>query len=288
MMEQWLISHETVVIGVSFYGMLALVAVWESFSPAKPPTTSTPIRWLNNFALLALDNLFIRLVFPLLAVSLSFTAAKHGWGLFNLVSLPMWLMLLVSLIVLDFAAYVVHRLLHEVPWLWRLHKIHHADLDYDVTTALRFHPLEAPVTLGTKMVVVASLGIHPVAVITYEALFMGTAFINHGNIHLPKKLDYLLRPFIVTPDMHRIHHSIDLRESNSNFAGIFSVWDHLFGTYCKDPAAGQQGMIMGLAEYRDSRALNLPRLLVMPFLQPPSRIENIQAGNTLESDTQRS
>ena len=288
MIEQWLINHETAVIGFAFFGMLALVAVWESFLPAKPPTTSTPVRWLNNFALFALDNFFIRLVFPLLAVAFSFTVAKHGWGLFNLVSMPVWLMLPVTVIILDFSAYVVHRLLHEVPLLWRLHKIHHADLDYDLTTALRFHPLESPVTVGTTLLVVAALGASPVAVIIYEALYMGTAFINHGNIHLPQKLDYLLRPFIVTPDMHRIHHSIDVQESNSNFAGIFSVWDHLFGTYCKDPAAGQDGMVMGLAEYRDSRSLNLPQLLMMPFMRPPPRIDNIQAGNPLESDTQQS
>lgn len=286
--EQWLINHQTAVLGIAFYGMLALVALWESLKPAKSPTTSTPVRWLNNFALMILDNLIIRWVFPLLVVALSLTVAKHGWGLFNLFSLPLWLMLPATVIILDLAAYVVHRLLHRVSLLWRLHKIHHADLDYDLTTALRFHPLESLVTVGSTLLIVAALGAPPVAVITYQAMILSGGIIVHGNIHLPQKLDRVLRLCFVTPDMHRIHHSVDIREGNSNFAGIFSVWDRLFGTYIKNPAAGQDGMVIGLADYRDARLLNLHWLLIMPFTRQSPRDAAILAGVPLDSDTQRS
>ena len=286
MMEQWLVDHEMVIRGYVFYSLLIVLALWESLKPAKPPTTSTPLRWLNNFSLLVLDNILLRLVFPTLAVVFSVYITTRGFGLFNLLDLPFWLALPLTVIMLDLTAYVVHRLLHKVPWLWRLHKIHHADLDYDVTTGLRFHPLESLVTVGITLLVIAALGTPPVAVIIYEILFVSTALFNHGNIHLPLTLDRLLRTCVVTPDMHRIHHSTDTREGNSNFTGIFSVWDRLFGTYCKEPAAGQNGMVMGLAEYRDARSVNLHRLLIMPFISTsppdPSLSEGAtrQPGNT--------
>ena len=266
MMEQWLVDHEIVIRGYTFYSMLALMVLWESLKPAKPPTTSTPLRWLNNVALLVINNLLMRLVYPAFAVVFSVYIASRGFGLFNLLDMSLWLVLPLTVIMLDFAAYVVHWLLHKVPWLWRLHRIHHTDLDYDVTTGLRFHPLESAVTMGSQLLMIAVLGTQPVAVVVYEFLFVSTALFNHGNIHLPASLDRLLRTCIVTPDMHRIHHSIDTREGNSNFAGIFSVWDRMFGTYCKEPAAGQDGMVMGLAEYRDARSVNLHRLLIMPFV----------------------
>ena len=286
MMEQWLVDHEMVIRGYVFYSMLIVLALWESLKPAKPPTTSTPLRWLNNFALLVLDNILLRLVFPTLAVVFSVYITTRGFGLLNLLDLPFWLALPFTVIMLDLTAYVVHRLLHKVPWLWRLHKIHHADLDYDVTTGLRFHPLESLVTVGITLLVIAALGTPPVAVVIYEILVVSTALFNHGNIHLPLTLDRLLRTCVVTPDMHRIHHSTDTREGNSNFTGIFSVWDRLFGTYCKEPAAGQNGMVMGLAEYRDARSVNLHRLLIMPFINTsppdPSLSEGAtrQPGNT--------
>jgi sterol desaturase/sphingolipid hydroxylase (fatty acid hydroxylase superfamily) len=287
-MEQWLINHETAIGGYAFYGTLALVALWESLKPAKPPTTSTPVRWLNNIALVVLDNLVIRWVFPLLAVAFSILVADNGWGLFNAVSWPLWLMFPVTVLILDLTAYVFHRLLHTVPLLWRLHKVHHADLDYDITTALRFHPLESLVTVGSTLLAIAALGAPPVAVMTYQVLILSGGIIVHGNIHLPPKLDSALRLCIVTPDMHRIHHSVDFREGNSNFAGIFSVWDHLFGTYIKDPAAGKYGMVIGLADYMDARSLNLHRLLIMPFTRQTSRDAAMLAGAPFDSDRQRS
>ena len=280
MMEQWLVDHEMVIRGYVFYSLLIVLALWESLKPAKPPTTSTPLRWLNNFSLLVLDNILLRLVFPTLAVVFSVYITTRGFGLFNLLDLPFWLALPLTVIMLDLTAYVVHRLLHKVPWLWRLHKIHHADLDYDVTTGLRFHPLESLVTVGITLLVIAALGTPPVAVIIYEILFVSTALFNHGNIHLPLTLDRLLRTCVVTPDMHRIHHSTDTREGNSNFTGIFSVWDRLFGTYCKEPAAGQNGMVMGLAEYRDARSVNLHRLLIMPFISTSPPDPSLSEGST--------
>ena len=180
-MEQWLIDHETAIRGSAFYGALALVALWESLSPARPPTTSTLLRWLNNVGLLVLDNLVIRWVFPMLAVAASISVSANGWGLFNQVSLPLWLVLPVSLLSLDLMAYVVHRLLHRIPLLWRVHKIHHADLDYDLTTALRFHPFESILTVGSTLLVIAALGTPPAAVITYEALFLCSVFLIPAN-----------------------------------------------------------------------------------------------------------
>jgi len=286
MMEQWLIDHETAIRGFAFYGTLALVALWESLKPAKPPTTSTPLRWINNIALLVLDNLAIRLVFPMLAVAFSIFIAKNGIGLFNKLSLSLWLILPASVIILDLTAYTIHRLLHRVPLLWRLHKIHHADLDYDLTTAMRFHPIESLVTVGSTLLVFAALGAPPIAVITYETMFVISVFLIHGNIHLPQKLDYALRVCFVTPDMHRIHHSVDVREGNSNFAGMFSVWDHLFRTYVRDPSAGQDGMVIGLADYREARSLNLHRLLLMPFSRRSPQDSAITTGVPLGSDTQ--
>jgi len=283
-MEQWLIDHEIVIRGYTFYGLLAVLVLWESLKPAKSPTTSTPLRWLNNFALMVLDNILLRLVFPALAVVFSVYLTTRGFGLFNLLDLPPWLALPLTVILLDLTAYFVHRLLHRVPWFWRLHKVHHADLDYDVTTGLRFHPLESLVTVGITLLVIAVLGAPPVAVVIYEILFVSTALFNHGNIHLPLTLDRLLRTCVVTPDMHRIHHSANTREGNSNFTGIFSVWDRLFGTYCKEPAAGQKGMVMGLAEYRDARSLNLHRLLIMPFVNTSPA--GISAGADRIRDTE--
>jgi sterol desaturase/sphingolipid hydroxylase (fatty acid hydroxylase superfamily) len=268
-MEHWLIENETLLRGYAFYGMLSLVALWESLLPARRPTTSTALRWVNNVALLIMENVFMRWVFPLFAVMMSLYAAERGLGLFNQVAAPLWLALPVTIVLLDAKAYLVHRLLHTVPWFWRLHKVHHTDLDYDVTTGLRFHPLESLVTMGSSLVLIGVLGAPPLAVIVYEILFIATALINHGNIHLPRRLDMLLRLVLVTPDMHRIHHSAELRETNSNYSGVFSVWDRAFGTYTRDPAAGQDGMIMGLAEYRDPRRLNLYRLLIMPFESTP-------------------
>jgi sterol desaturase/sphingolipid hydroxylase (fatty acid hydroxylase superfamily) len=271
MMEHWLVEYETVVRGYAFYGMLSLIALWESLKPAKPATTSTVMRWVNNFALLIMENVFMRWIFPLLGVMFSVYMAEHGLGLLNQYPVPFWLSLLLTIVLLDAKAYIVHRLLHSVPWLWRLHKIHHTDLDYDVTTGLRFHPVESLVTMGSTLLVIAALGAPPVAVVVYEILFISTALFNHGNIHLPRRLDELLRLGLVTPDMHRIHHSAEVRETNSNYSGVFSVWDRAFGTYTRDPAAGQDGMVMGLAEYRDASQLNLYRLLIMPFVSTPPR-----------------
>lgn len=279
-MEQWLIEHETVIRGYAFYGMFSLIALWESLLPAKRPTTSTPMRWINNFALLIMENVFMRWVFPLFAIMLSAYLAERGLGWFNQFPAPLWLSFMLTVVALDAKAYVVHRLLHSVPWLWRLHKIHHTDLDYDVTTGLRFHPLESLVTMGSTLLVIALLGAPPVAVITYEILFIVTALFNHGNIHLPSRLDDLLRLALVTPDMHRIHHSAEMRETNSNYSGVFSVWDRAFGTYIRNPALGQDGMIMGLAEYRDARVLNLYRLLIMPFVNTPSQDATLTARET--------
>lgn len=285
-MEHWLVDNQLVIRGYVFYGMLAVMLLWESLKPAKYPVSSTPKRWFTNGCLLILDNWLLRLVFPLFAVLFAVYIDALDFGLFNLFEPPVWLALPLVLLALDFTSYLIHRLLHSLSWLWRLHKIHHADLDYDATTGLRFHPLESLVTVGATLLMIALLGAPPAMVVIYEALFFATALFNHGNIHLPPKLDNLLRIIFVTPDMHRVHHSIEFRESNANFSGIFSLWDRLFKTYCKEPAAGQDAMVMGLPEFRNESSVNLYRLLIMPFVsnatssEPISKNGAAQPGNT--------
>jgi sterol desaturase/sphingolipid hydroxylase (fatty acid hydroxylase superfamily) len=261
------IMHNETVIRLSFFfASFALMAVWELVSPRRTLTTSKTVRWVSNLGITFLNPVVVRIAAPLLPVGMALLAQKNGWGLLNNVILPYWLEVAVALIVLDLVIYLQHVMFHTVPVFWRLHMMHHADLDFDVTTGLRFHPIEMILSMGIKLSTVALLGPPALAVLIFEILLNGTSMFNHGNIRLPNIIDRTLRLFVVTPDMHRVHHSVTIRETNSNFGFNFPWWDRLLGTYRDQPAAGHEGMTIGLSQFRDPRRLTLLWLLALPFI----------------------
>ncbi|HEX7063241.1 MAG TPA: sterol desaturase family protein, partial [Woeseiaceae bacterium] len=250
-------AHEPVLRLGAFLGVLSVMALWEAVAPRRPQRYRRRQRWPHNLLLVALDTLAVRLIFPLAAVGAALIATEHGWGLLNALTLPPWLALPVAVLALDFVIYLQHRLFHAVPWLWRLHRVHHADLEFDVTTGVRFHPLEILLSMGIKLAAVVALGAPALAVLIFEVLLNATSLFNHGNVRLPERLDRVLRLFLVTPDMHRVHHSIVRRETDSNFGFNLPWWDRLLGTYRAQPAAGHLGMTIGIEQFREARELRL-------------------------------
>jgi sterol desaturase/sphingolipid hydroxylase (fatty acid hydroxylase superfamily) len=249
-----------------FFGIFVLVAVCEILAPRRALTTSKARRWFANLVIIGLNPLSVRLVFPILPVAMAFLATDRQWGLLNNVDLPYWLEVTAGVIALDLSIYLQHVLHHAVPALWRLHMVHHADLDYDLTTGLRFHPMEIVVSMGIKLLTVTALGPPAVAVLIFEIALNATSMFNHSNIHIPIAVDRILRLFVVTPDMHRVHHSVIIRETNSNFGFNLPWWDRLLGTYKDQPEKGHEGMTIGLSQFRDPKRLNLPWLLILPFV----------------------
>ena len=255
-----------------FLGTLLTMTVWELLAPRRPLTQNKPRRWFNNLGLAMLNNFVWRLVMPAGAVGLAMTVQSRGWGLFNVVSLPEWLKVATAVLLFDLAIYGQHWAFHRVPWLWRLHLVHHVDLDFDTTTGIRFHTVETLVSFVWKAIVITLLGAPALAVMIFEILLNATALFNHGNARLPQWLDRLLRLFLVTPDMHRVHHSIENRETNSNYGFCLPWWDFLFHTYVAQPDAGHDGMTIGRPEFRDPRVEQLPFMLLLPFQRGhPSR-----------------
>lgn len=266
-MTGWLLNHELAIRLGAFCGVLALMAVWERAAPRRGLTLPKAGRWAGNLGIVILDTIVLRLLFPAAAVGMAAFAAREGWGVFNYLAAPSWLALAVSVVVLDFAIYLQHVMFHAVPLLWRLHRVHHADLDIDVTTGLRFHPIEIVLSMLIKFAVIAVLGPPLIAVMIFEVLLNAGAMFNHGNVRLPPALDRVLRMLIVTPDMHRVHHSVEDHETNSNFGFNLALWDRLFGTYRDQPAAGHRGMTIGIRTFRDPRlCARLPGMLRIPFL----------------------
>ena len=249
----------------AFGGVFALMAISELIGPRRTQTIGRGWRWPNNLGVVAVDTLLVRILFPTTAVGMALVAEAHGLGLFNVVQLPPWFGVLASVILLDLAIYFQHVLFHAVPVLWRLHRMHHADLDIDVTTGLRFHPIEILLSMVIKLAVVIALGAPALAVLLFEVLLNATSMFNHSNVRIPEGFDGVLRWFVVTPDMHRVHHSILLRETNSNFGFNLPWWDRLFGTYRPQPAAGHETMTIGIEQFRDPRELGLDRMLLQPF-----------------------
>jgi sterol desaturase/sphingolipid hydroxylase (fatty acid hydroxylase superfamily) len=225
-------------------------------------------RWPSNLAIVALNTVLLRILLPATAVSLALLAAQRGWGLLNNLRLPWWSTDVVSVDLLDLAIYLQHVMFHAVPALWRLHRMHHADLDVDVTTGARFHPIETVLSMLIKLGVVAALGTPALGVLIFEVLLNATSMFNHGNVRIPVWLDRWLRWFLVTPDMHRVHHSIVVGETNSNFGFNLPCWDRLLGTYRHQPAAGHQGITIGIEQFRDRRDLRFDRMLLQPFRGP--------------------
>ncbi len=267
-MADFLLAHQPTVRLAAFVGILVAMAGLEALAPRRRRLVSRWTRWPGNLGIVVLNTLALRLAFPVAAVGLAALAEQRGWGLLNSLDLPGWIRVIVALLVLDLAIYLQHVMFHAVPALWRLHRMHHADLDFDVTTGARFHPVEILLSMGLKLAVVAALGAPPVAVLVFEVVLNATSMFNHANLGLPSSVDRILRWIIVTPDMHRVHHSVVVNETNSNFGFNLPWWDRLLGTYRPQPAAGHEGMTIGLDMFRDPRQLRLDRMLVQPFIGP--------------------
>jgi len=260
-----LLAHEPLIRLAAFAGILALMAGLEAWLPRRQRTSGRWLRWPSNLGVVVLDSLMVRLVFPTAAVGLAIALEGRGVGLLPWLGVPEPLAILLGLVLLDLAIYLQHVMFHAVPVLWRLHRMHHADLDFDVTTGLRFHPVEILLSMAIKLMVVMALGAPAVAVLVFEVLLNATAMFNHANLRLPQRLDRVLRLVLVTPDMHRVHHSVVPRETNSNFGFNLAVWDRLFGTYRAQPAAGHEAMTIGIEQFRDIGELRLDRMLTQPL-----------------------
>lgn len=256
----------------AFVGTFAVLATAEVFAPRRWLRTSKKQRWLANLTIVALNPLSLALIFPILPIGLALIASEQGWGLLNNLTIPYWLKIISGVVLLDLAVYTQHVLHHAIPVLWRLHMMHHADMDIDMTTGLRFHPVEIIVSMVIKLSAVAALGVPPAAVLIFEVALNATSMFNHSNLHIPEKFDRILRLIVVTPDMHRVHHSVVIRETNSNYGFNLPWWDRLFGTYKDQPDRGHIDMVIGLSQFRDPEKLTLPQLLILPFTGNPGRV----------------
>lgn len=262
------LSEAGVRLGV-FLAVFIVMAVAEVIAPKRALSYDRSKRWITNLSIVALDSVVVRLMgalaVPLVAVGAAIYAARQGWGVFNWLDWPVWLEWLVVLLALDLAIWFQHLVSHKVPALWRLHQMHHADVDFDVTTAIRFHPIEIALSMLWKIVCVVALGAAPECVIVFEIVLNGCAIFNHANVALPRGVDRVLRSFIVTPDMHRVHHSVLHQEFNSNYGFNLSIWDRIFGTYTAQPEKGHEGMTIGLEPYQSEAPTRLGWSLSLPF-----------------------
>lgn len=262
-------ENETVIRLSVFLGLLVLLIAAESLLPRKKRAQDRTRRWPTNFAITVIDSLTLNLmafVLPVLAVGAALDASARGVGLFNIIEAPVWLEYLLAILILDFVIWAQHLITHKVPILWRLHRVHHADRDVDVTTAVRFHPVEIALSMILKIGVVYLLGPAALAVILFEIMLNGTAMFNHANLKLPPRVDAVLRLFLVTPDMHRVHHSVDRAEHDSNYGFALSIWDRAFGTYIAQPKDGHDEMTLGL-QWQDDRPAKLGWSLALPFFR---------------------
>jgi sterol desaturase/sphingolipid hydroxylase (fatty acid hydroxylase superfamily) len=260
--------NEATVRLVAFISVFSAMALWEAAAPRRPKSYSRLTRWPSNLAIVVLNTGLVRILLSATAVSLAALGTQRSWGLLNNLPLPSWGRIIISVILLDLAIYLQHIMFHAVPALWRVHRMHHADLDFDVTTGARFHPIEIILSMLIKFGVIAATGASAAGVLVFEVLLNATSMFNHGNVRLPVGLDRYLRWLVVTPDMHRVHHSIVVAETNSNFGFNLPWWDRLLGTYRAQPAAGHEGMTIGIEQFRDGRELWLDRMLLQPFRGP--------------------
>jgi sterol desaturase/sphingolipid hydroxylase (fatty acid hydroxylase superfamily) len=265
-MSDFLLANEPAIRLGCFSVVLSAMIAWEGLAARRKRVVSRWVRWPSNFGIVVLNTVLLRIVFPGAAVGFAAALESHNVGLLGNLGLPEFPKAILAVILLDLAIYLQHVMFHAVPALWRLHRMHHADLDFDVTTGVRFHPIEMLLSMGLKFAAVAALGAPPGAVLSFEVLLNATAMFNHGNVGLPKALDRMLRWIVVTPDMHRVHHSAAPDETNSNFGFNLPWWDRLLGTYRRQPALGHERMTVGLNDFRDPAQLRLDRMLVQPFL----------------------
>jgi sterol desaturase/sphingolipid hydroxylase (fatty acid hydroxylase superfamily) len=252
----------------AFALIFAAMALWEMAAPRRVLTVGRKPRWASNLGILLVDVVAVRILVPTAAVGAALFAAGRGWGLLHLTGWRLSVTALIGFLVLDLVIYAQHVLFHKVPALWRLHRMHHADLDIDVTTGGRFHPFEILISMAIKIATVIAFGIPPVAVLLFEVVLNATSMFNHANVAMPPALDRVLRFIVVTPDMHRVHHSVLRHETDSNFGFNLPWWDRLFRTYRAQPEAGHTGMTIGLPVFRDPRELRIDRLLTQPFREP--------------------
>jgi sterol desaturase/sphingolipid hydroxylase (fatty acid hydroxylase superfamily) len=262
--------HETLIRLTFFLGLFVLFAGLERLAPRRFPAVSVAHRWATNLAIVIIDTLTLRalaIALPALAVGAAADAGRQGWGLFNATGWPVGLECAAAILIFDFAIWGQHLIVHRVPLFWRFHRVHHSDRDFDVTTAVRFHPVEIAASMLVKIGLVYLIGPSVPAIVAFEILLNGTALFNHANLRLPAHLDGIIRLVLVTPDMHRIHHSVHRHEHDSNFGFALSVWDRIFRTYRASPEAGQDGMVVGL-QWQDDRPTRLGWSLKLPFTSP--------------------
>jgi len=249
----------------AFLGLFTVMAVLERISPRRALRLPKNQRWFSNLGIVVLNSIMVRLILPLGPVAFANLWAEHNWGLFNLIGLPFWVEVVFAIVIMDFAIWIQHLLAHRLPWFWQVHLVHHTDLDYDVTTGARFHPLEIFISLAIKFVVIAIIGASPVAVLLFEVILNTMAIFNHANVHLPRAFDAVLRRLVVTPDFHRVHHSDLALETNSNYGFNLSIWDRIFGTYVAQPQRGHTGMTIGLPIFLGQGEHRLDKMLTQPF-----------------------
>src|SRR4030042_3505552 len=259
-------KYEPVIrLGV-FFGILVMMFLWELIAPRRPLTTSKIARWFSNLGIVLIDSIVVRLVFPTALVGGALLFQQREWGLFNQFELSTLLKIFFSVLILDLAIYLQHAMFHSIPLFWRLHMVHHSDMDIDVTTGVRFHPIEILLSMGIKMAVVVLMGAHPASVLIFEFILNGTSMFNHGNVRYSQQIDSLLRLLVVTPEMHRVHHSTIRWETNSNLGFSFPWWDRLFGTYRPQPAKGHLEMTIGLDPYKEPQKLTFFWMIALPFI----------------------
>ena len=267
----FLVEHEMAVRLTAFALVLAAMATWEVLAPRRKQSFARAARWPNNLGLLAVDVILLRLLAPGAAIAVAMSADAGGWGLLNVLALPGWMAILLGVVLLDVAMYFQHVMFHAVPALWRVHRVHHADLDFDVTTGTRFHPVEILISTAIKCAVVAASGAPAVAVLVFEVLLNAAAMFNHANASVPERIERWLRWVVVTPDVHRVHHSVQYDESSSNFGFNLPWWDRLFGTYRAQPKMGHAAMTIGVDAFRSADDLRLDRLLIQPLRDTPGQ-----------------
>lgn len=265
--SRFVLEYEALIRLGFFFGILLMMALWELAAPRRQLTVSKRMRWTCNLGLAFFNSILLRLLFPAAAVGVAVFVESNSWGFLNYYQLPVFWALLLSVVTLDFTIYLQHVLMHAVPILWRVHRVHHADLDYDVTTGSRFHPIEIIISMLIKFAAILVLGPPIVAVVVFEIILNALAMFNHANVGLPRTVDRLVRLMIVTPDMHRVHHSVEDIEANSNFGFNLSLWDRLFGTYINQPGKGHENMSIGIHGYRNPEQVDkLPGMLALPFV----------------------
>lgn len=263
-----ILSNQTAIRLVSFFLILVAMAVWEAIAPRRERQLTRLARWPHNIGIVLINTLLLRVLFPTAAVGMAFYAQARGWGLLSGSTTSNWILVPLCVAVLDFAIYLQHVMFHAVPLLWRFHRMHHVDLDFDVTTGARFHPVEIVLSMIIKFAVIIALGPPAIAVFLFEVILNATAMFNHSNVRIPSTIDRILRWIVVTPDMHRVHHSVEEDETNSNFGFNLPWWDRLFGTYRAQPRAGHEGMIIGIRGFREPRVCDqLPGMLMIPFAE---------------------